>query len=317
MPYILSVAFSPNSKFFAVGSKDSFRLYKVEGNGQLRLTQTLGEKLGFGQLVVFSRDGRLLASSSPKTIYIWQADKQGQFTVSQKLDTRVVAVSSIVFSPDGRYLASASSAGEVKLWQAGKDGKFRAAQPVDDRCSYRSAIAFSPDGQWFAFGADQGGIRLWQRDYASNFHFRRRLQFNDRPLSLVFSPNSQLLASGSLNEIVLWRFDEHENLQLVQRLVGIHEGWIDSLVFSPGGGRLASACSRKSIIWERSEDGEFRQIWEFQSPNRDIPNLAFSPNGKWYALGTGDIVFIWEGDSRDRPLAQRIAGHVRRLVKQQ
>ena len=222
---------------------------------------------------------------------------------------------SVLFSPDGRYLLSASQYKQIKLWQVGKGGMYRTVQVLDEPCSYLSSIVFSPNDRWLAFGGINQEIHLWKRDHASESHFRpaQKLQTGFTIFTLAFSPNGQLLAVDNWNEIALWRFDEgKQQLQQVQSLKASLGGWAQSLAFSPFGGRLASASHDKLVLLEQGKDGDFRQIREFKMPDDCIPRVAFSPNGKWYALGAGDRVFFWKGDIPDRrPLARKIADRLK------
>ncbi|MCX7777629.1 MAG: protein kinase, partial [Armatimonadetes bacterium] len=69
--------------------------------------------------------------------------------------------------------------------------------------------------------------------------------------SVSFSPDGQILASGSYREIKLWRVSDGS---LIRTLTG-HTDWVNSVSFSPDGQILASGSDDKTIKLWRVSDG--------------------------------------------------------------
>ena len=122
--------------------------------------------------------------------------------------------------------------------------------------------------------------------------------------SVVFSPNSQLLASGSRdNTIKLW---DPTTGELWQTLKG-HSNSVLSVAFSPNGRLLASGSEDNTIkLWDPTT-GELRQTLNGHS--RSVLSVAFSPNGQQLASGSDDnTIKLWDPTTGE--LRQTLEGHL-------
>jgi WD40 repeat protein len=121
--------------------------------------------------------------------------------------------------------------------------------------------------------------------------------------SVAFSPNGQLLASGSEDHTIkLW---DSRTGELCQTLKG-HSNAVRSVTFSPNGRLLASGSGDDTIkLWD-SSTGELRQTIEGH-PSL-VQSVAFSPNSQLLTSGSMDhTINLW--DSGTCELRQTLKGH--------
>jgi WD40 repeat protein len=108
-------------------------------------------------------------------------------------------------------------------------------------------------------------------------------------MSLTYSPNGQLLATGDIeSDICLWRVADGQLLSIYKG----HSNWIKSLAFSPDGKLIASGGMDALIKLTEIPTGKcLRTITEHSNM---IGTVTFSPDGEILASSSGDrTIRLW------------------------
>jgi WD40 repeat protein len=192
------------------------------------------------------------------------------------------SLSSVAFSPDG-HLIAAVGYDKVILWETDRH-KERLPRLFKDYGKKISIVAFSPDGQWLASGGSDHTVRLWDVNTGQEKSYPRPLLQSDEIESLIFSPNSRWVASGSADKrIKIWEADTGNEFA---ELAG-HSGWVISLSFSPDSRTLAASDNDGSVkLWDVYSRTPVRTF----SGYCDVESVAFSPDGRSVAWGTGNNI---------------------------
>jgi len=112
----------------------------------------------------------------------------------------------------------------------------------------------------------------------------------DSVLSVAFSPNGRLLASGSSDSTInLWDVTSGRS---VRQLIG-HKGQVFGVAFSPNGRMLATASGDRTVkLWDVAGG---RELVTFAGHTDRVYSVAYSPDGSTLASASKDqTIRLWE-----------------------
>lgn len=158
-PYILALAFSPDSRFLAAFWEAGFvQLWDVKAKSLLWKHFPSDP---FTLALSFSPDGKLLLAACLSALYDPHAVRlirvaDGELALPLEEAERVTGEYAC-FSPDGQWIVGGSR--ELFFWSVA-DGKLKAKAKVhDDLCIY---FAFTPDSKWFVTVGVDNAVKIWK-----------------------------------------------------------------------------------------------------------------------------------------------------------
>jgi serine/threonine protein kinase len=146
------------------------------------------------------------------------------------------------------------------------------------------SIASSGDGKLLALGMIDNKVQLVN---AADGSVVKNLKSNYGGWSVVFSPDSSIVAEGTSQGILMW--DQQTGMMLPLEPVG---GRIECLAFSKDGKLLAGGTNKTIFLWEVSSGNILRTI---SGDIGKLLSLDFSPDGSLLVSGADDaMIRFWD-----------------------
>lgn len=281
------VAFSPDGKFLAVGGQ----------NGQVKIWQgseliaTLENAPAWVDKLGWSPTGNKLAFSLGRYVQVWDADRR-EVVVTLNFDNS--SVLGIDWRSDGQYLAIGGYRA-VKIWHS---QNWDEEPYILDMPTVSTTMAWSPDGKFLASGNMDRSVTVLQWNNPDPWIMRgfpgkiRQLAWSEATTQI----GAPILASSSVEGIVVWEKLEDESLGWEGRILTNHVDIITAIAFAPQSFLLASAASDGWLcLWKKA-----KQVCQvLTGVAGGFSSLAWHPQGKFLAAGgdKGELL-VWSKVTR-------------------
>lgn len=222
-----------------------------------------------------------------KSIRVWDLTAERQLYLLSG-----ASMNRAVTSRDGKHFASAPNADRtIRIWDTAT-GKER--HVLADGLGGPAALAFSPDGETLVSANYDNDIRVWKTK--SGELIRKMEDMTGAMFAAEFTPDGKQLVMAGLDETVyVW---DAKTFQPVKKLQG-HGETISALAISPDGRTIVTGgfdvITVKNpvnvVFWDAASGKVLRTV---KSPHRVVA-LAFSPDGKWVAMTSGEKeISLWK-----------------------
>ncbi|HEX2913417.1 MAG TPA: WD40 repeat domain-containing protein [Chloroflexia bacterium] len=213
----------------------------------------------------------------------------------------------LAFSADGKTLVGASDKGDIVTWNT-VDGKLLNSTKGSNET--HNTIAFSSNLNMMATSSTlyyypNTSIKLQNKNGKELLSLAGH---TDEVVSLVFSPDDKILASGSLDRTIkLWEMPGGRLITTLKRQ-SLQTYQVYTIAFSPDGKTLAAAGGGDTttnqypiILWDVASGKEIGSLPGHSAP---VTSLTFSPDGKTLLSGGNDNqLHLWDVGAKKERLA--------------
>ena len=286
--YAIAGGWTHNGKLLLVGDAAG-SVYAFDGkSGAVKWMQEEVHDGGLLAMAVHPRGTVLATTGQDGRLLFWDISK-GQ--VRQSVDFDGGWVENVAWSPTGKWLA-ASCGRRVRVLGATGDGVWRSK----DHPSTISKIAWSDSGELAT--ACYGQVAFFK---GANGKLRQKLEWKGSLVSMVLSPDGDIVACGSQdNTVHFWRRSTGED-----SMMSGYPGKPSALAFDASGTLLASGGGNAVTVWSFYGGGpEGTRPGVLQLHVKSISTLTFSRRGMYLASGGRDgAVVVWalQNDGQGEP----------------
>ncbi|MDJ0733924.1 MAG: WD40 repeat domain-containing protein [Nostocaceae cyanobacterium] len=234
----------------------------------------------------------MVTTPEQNVVKLWEIDTEKEISFYGKPGCWA-RINAVAFAPNLPYLISGGQDLNVVIWDIKSNcqiKKIRAQNVI-----FSIAVSHTPLGKLIiACGQNKGRITAWNLENPWNLEYQDyiyQIPAHDQQVnSLAFSPQGDILASGSQDKVIkLWNSTTGE---LISTL-GYHLNSVNSIAFSPDGQILASASDDKTIkLWDVYRG---KEIAELKGHTKAVTSVSFSSDGRTLVSGSKDkTIRLWQ-----------------------
>ena len=294
-----SVLQSPNLCWLHLGRAPALELPpELLWNKKLRSISNLSGEASFCAPAP-RRAQELVGTNGRETFDRWRTRATKSFERTPPLRGHEGHINGIAFSRDGTVVATVGKDRTLRRWDVATGEAI--GEPVRVHRAEVFGVAFSPDGRIVATCSEDETIRIWDAETGLPTGVVLR-GFGISFRSIAFSPDGRLLVSCGEGGMHLWSTEDWS-------IIGDSKfggGTLWCVAFSPDGRTIASCGDGATVqIWSTQTRQQLAAL--VHTPHLDadgdrvkrsesqIRSLAFSPDGRTIACGTGvSGVRLWD-----------------------
>ncbi|MGC4042678.1 MAG: AAA-like domain-containing protein [Armatimonas sp.] len=196
-------AFSPDDRYFAVGSATGTVWVRNAETGELIHQFTIPAEVGVSSLA-FSPDGTQLAVGGFKqgVVHLLHVPSGRTHAV---LPGPSGAIGEMAFSPDGRFLATGGFDATIRIFPLTAANPTAESRTLEGHAGKVYTLTFSPDGQTLASGGKDGITRFWDVNTAHETMRIPSPDISDSIASLRFDQAGDVLTTVYKNGLLIRR----------------------------------------------------------------------------------------------------------------
>lgn len=287
------VLMSPQGTWVAVLDQGSHLHIQDAASGRVEAIPTDDEEPDFKVYnLAVAPDGTWLAADCGRSIRVWDTTRwtlTGKFRAGNVIGD----VYRFLVSPDGRRLFTADRVA-VRAWDPGS------GNPLTCMASHLTdpeALTFSRDGSWLAAGDYNGLIWVWdtQRGYLRSTMGGGNNYY--RLMALAATPQNTLLAcpSGTTGDVVTW---DVQRAEIVATSAFLRSDWTTRAAVSADGPSVITSEGNTVTCYDLASSQ--KEVLRGDDSTRGGANaaIAFSADGRWYAIDQGDVTEVRERSTR-------------------
>jgi WD40 repeat protein len=235
-------------------------------------------------LIALNRSASVAAGLADGQVALWNGRDAAPASVFKPHTARVLAVGS---TADGAGVWSVASDGSLARTPVAPGSK-PAMQRVDLGAAAARAAAFSADGAMLVTGDEFGELRVFN---TSSGALKHRLRGHRTELHFIaVRPGSTIVATASAEaDLRIWDAAAGREISSVDNDLAFF-----ALGFSPVDGTLASGGVDRRMTLRKADT--FKPVGEMTlPPHRMVATLAWSPSGRYIAVGDLDDETLSKG----------------------
>ena len=312
-PDVTALRFSGDGKTLVLINKDSYTLWDIATRREIATLNPILEAFKpFPERFVLSQDGAVFATANENGIVnVWHTRTNKPLLTLTTGWTK--PLTALAFSHDGKTLASGDVTGNIQFWDTNKHSKRMTIKTKHEYTRFIRAVAFAKDNKTL-ISESRGNIEVWditagiqENAYtipsalSGSFinSFKDGTEFSGDIVG-NFTPNSEKLIIQTKNGTEIWDMLNAKNLRTFAKISNF---WVSS---ASDGKMLAEGRVSTTCLWNINTGEEVATfkipkgfidglLERFHFRDFNIYSLAFTPNGKTLAVGTGNKqIHLWD-----------------------